>query len=188
VARDALPHDLRLLAARIARCTKCPLHRSRTRTVPGEGPADARIVLVGEAPGREEDRRGRPFVGAAGRILDEALLRAGISRDDVYITNAVKCRPPGNRRPSRVEAETCGAYLAAQVETIRPRVVVALGQTAAREVFGPGAALSKVRGRWRSIRGVPVLATYHPAAILYNRRLFRKLAFDLANARRRAEG
>ena len=148
----------------------------------------ARIVLVGEAPGREEDRRGRPFVGAAGRILDEALLRAGIPREDVYITNAVKCRPPGNRRPSRAEAETCGAYLTAQVETIAPGVVVALGQTAARAMFGPGAALSKLRGRWRSVDGVPVLATYHPAAILYNRRLFGKLAGDLARARRRAEG
>jgi len=120
--------------------------------------------------------------------LDEALLRAGIPREDVYITNAVKCRPPGNRRPSRAEAETCGAYLTAQVETIAPDVVVALGQTAARAMFGPGAALSKLRGRWRSVDGVPVLATYHPAAILYNRRLFRKLAGDLAKARRRAEG
>ena len=188
MAGDAVARDLTRLTTRIARCTKCPLHMSRTRTVPGEGPANARIVLVGEAPGREEDRRGKPFVGAAGRVLDEALLRAGLSRGDVFITNVVKCRPPRNRRPSRDEADACDAYLAGQIEAVRPRVIVAMGQTAARALLGPGTALSKVRGRWRRVLGTPALTTYHPAAILYNRRLSRTLAADLARARRRAEG
>jgi DNA polymerase len=161
---------------------------SRTRAVPGAGPPTAQIVLVGEAPGREEDHEGRPFVGAAGRVLDRALLSAGIRREDVYITSAVKCRPPRNRRPSRDEEETCRAYLTAQVHAIRPRVVVAMGQTAVRAMLGPGIALSTVRGRWRKVQGVTVLSTYHPAAILYNRPLFAKLARDLASARRRAEG
>lgn len=187
MAHDALPHNLHRLAVRIARCTKCPLSGSRTRTVPGDGSSKARIVLVGEAPGRDEDREGRPFVGAAGRILDRALLSAGMRRSDVYITNTVKCRPPGNRRPSPDETGACGAFLTAQVETIGPRVVVAMGQTAVRALLGPGNALSKVRGRWRRRDGVPVLVTYHPAAVLYNRRLFATLARDLAKARRRAE-
>lgn len=165
----------------------CPLHRSRTRAVSGEGPADARIVLVGEAPGKEEDRRGKPFIGAAGRVLDEALARAGIPRTNVFITNTVKCRPPRNRRPSRDEVGTCKPFLDAQLATIRPVVVVALGQTAVRALLGHAAPLAKVRGRWRLIEDVPVLATYHPAAILYNRRLLPKLANDLARARRRAE-
>ena len=144
-------------------------------------------MLVGEAPGRDEDREGQPFVGAAGQILDRALLSAGIRRDDVYITNTVKCRPPRNRRPSREETDACGDFLTAQVETIGPRVVVAMGQTAVRALLGPGHALSGVRGRWRRLDGVPLLATYHPAAILYNRRLVATLARDLAKARRRAE-
>lgn len=148
---------------------------------------DARIVLIGEAPGKKEDQDGRPFVGAAGRILDEALARSGLSRTCVYITNTVKCRPPRNRHPHRDEVEACSSYLNAQIETIRPIVIVALGQTAVRAVLGPGHPLAKVRGRWRFTDKVSVMPTYHPAAILYNRRLFPKLAGDLARARRRAE-
>jgi DNA polymerase len=183
-----MPPDLRALAARIRRCTRCDLHEARTRTVPGEGPVRARLLLVGEAPGREEDREGLPFRGTAGRILDTALLRAGIRRDRAFITNTVKCRPPGNRRPRTAEMTACRPYLVSQLAAIRPRVIVALGQTATGDLLGPAAALADVRGTWGAFGGVPVLATYHPAAVLYNRRLLPRLVADLRIARRRAEG
>ena len=179
-----LPRNLEGLAARIRRCTWCRLHRGRLHAVPGEGPSRAQIVLVGEAPGAEEDRQGLPFRGAAGKVLDEALARAGIPRSRVFVTNAVKCRPPGNRKPKGEEVAACRPYLLAQLGAIRPRVIVALGQTAVRDLLGP-VPLARVRGRWRSFGGVPVLATYHPAAVLYNRRLLAKLATDLRKAKGR---
>lgn len=183
-----MPPDLRALASRIRRCTRCDLHEARTRAVPGEGPDRAPLLLVGEAPGREEDREGRPFRGTAGRILDAALVRAAIPRDRVFVTNSVKCRPPGNRKPRTAELAACRPYLVAQVAAIRPRVIVALGQTATGDLLGPPAALAHVRGTWGAFGGVPVLATYHPAAVLYNRRLLPVLVADLRTARRRAEG
>ncbi len=182
-----LPRDLPKLAVRIRRCTLCDLHASRTHAVPGEGPAHAAMVLVGEAPGREEDRAGRPFCGAAGKILDEAILRAGIRRERTFITNTVKCRPPENRKPRPAEMTACRPYLVAQLGAVRPRVIVALGQTAVRDLLGPAASLRKFRGRWKAFANIPVLPTYHPAAILYNRRLFGKLVADLRKARLRAE-
>ena len=181
--RGTLPLDLAALAARIRRCTRCGLHRSRTRAVPGDGWAGATIALIGEAPGRNEDRAGRPFVGAAGRILDDALRRAGIVRERVFVTSIVKCRPPGNRKPRRTEIAACHPYLEAQLATVRPKVVVALGDSAIRALLGrvPPAA---VRGTWRDRGGVRVLSTYHPAAVLYNRPLFPKLVADLRKARK----
>lgn len=186
-AEPALPHDLDRLAARIWRCTRCDLHASRTHAVPGEGRTRAPLFLVGEAPGRDEDSQGRPFRGAAGRILDEALSRAGIRRDEVFITNAVKCRPRENRKPLAPEVAACRPFLLAQLATVRPRVVVALGETAIRDLLGPHSSLRRTRGRWTRIEDVPVLATYHPAAVLYNRRLFRRLVSDLRRARAEAE-
>jgi len=187
-AREAeLPRDLTTLAARIRRCARCGLAASRTHAVPGAGAPHARLLLVGEAPGRSEDEAGRPFRGAAGRVLDEALLRAGIPRSRVFVTNAVKCRPPGNRRPRAAELAACRPYLLAQLAAVRPRAIVALGQTAVRDLLGPGASLARIRGRWFTFGGIPLLPTYHPAAVLYNRQLLRKLATDLAKARRRAE-
>jgi len=183
-----LPRELGALAARIRRCVLCDLHRSRTHAVPGEGPARARILLVGEAPGRTEDEAGRPFRGAAGKLLDQALREAGIRRDRVFITNAVKCRPPGNRRPRAQEVFACRPYLVAQVEAVAPRVVVALGQTAVRDLFGPGASLARLRGRWGAFGGRPATGTYHPAGVLYNRKLYGRLVHDLAAAKARAEG
>jgi len=185
-AMAALPRDLAGLAARVRGCMWCGLSRSRAHAVPGEGRAGARIFLVGEAPGRREDEAGRPFVGAAGKILDDALSRAGIRRQGTFITNAVKCRPPGNRKPRAAELAACEPYLLAQLAIVRPRVIVALGQTAARDLFGRG-PFPRVRGSWGSFAGTPLLATYHPAAVLYNRRLFRTLVADLRKARRRAE-
>jgi len=182
-----LPRDFPGLAARIRRCTLCDLHLSRTHAVPGEGPAHARILLVGEAPGRNEDEAGRPFCGPAGKLLDRALRAAGIRRDRVFITNAVKCRPPGNRTPRRVEVAACRPYMVSQAEAVRPRVIVALGQTAVRDLFGPGASLAGLRGQWAVFAGRPAIGTYHPAGVLYNRRLFRTLVRDLRRAKSRAE-
>jgi len=186
-AEAELPRDLGKLATRIRRCTRCSLAASRAHAVPGAGAARARLLLVGEAPGRSEDEAGRPFCGAAGKVLDEALLRAGIPRSEVFITNAVKCRPPGNRRPRDAELAACRPYLLAQLAAVRPRAIVALGQTAVRDLLGPGASLARLRGRWSTFGGVPLLPTYHPAAVLYNRQLLRRLATDLGKARRRTE-
>lgn len=187
VRKRSLPADLDGLAVRIRRCTWCELHVARHRAVPGEGPRTARILLLGEAPGRQEDAVGRPFQGAAGKILDDAMARAGIPRGRTFITNVVKCRPPGNRRPRAQEAAACRPYLLAQLAAVRPRVIVALGETAARNLLGPRTSLPNVRGRWSRTGETPVIATYHPAAILYNRRLFRRLIADLRKARMRAE-
>jgi len=185
-SRD-LPRSLAALAARIRRCTLCELHGSRTRAVPGEGPARSHILLVGEAPGRTEDETGAPFRGVGGKLLDRALGEAGIRRDRVFITNAVKCRPPGNRKPHAGEVRTCRPYLVAQIAAVRPRVIGALGQTAAHDLLGTEASLARVRGRWRRFEGRPVVSTYHPAAVLYNRRLYRALVRDLRSAKRRSE-
>lgn len=182
--------DLESIAARVRLCTRCRLHEGRTRAVPGEGPAGARIVLVGEAPGRDEDASGRPFVGSAGRILNAALDAARIHRDSVFITNTVKCRPPRNRRPKPDELEACRPYLLAQVAAVRPKVIVTLGATGLRSLLGTSQELAAARGASQAFEGVPVVATYHPAAVLYNRSLERALREDLARAARmsRANG
>jgi len=182
--RGDLPRDLAALATRIRRCVRCELHEARTHAVPGEGAPGSRIALVGEAPGGREDREGRPFVGAAGRILDEALRRAGIVRELTFVTNAVKCRPPGNRRPKASEAAACRPYLAAQLAAVRPKVVVALGASATRALLGPDATFAAVRSRWAVSGGRRILATVHPAAVLYNRGLMSTLVRDLRRARR----
>ncbi|HYS71571.1 MAG TPA: uracil-DNA glycosylase [Thermoplasmata archaeon] len=182
-----LPRDLPGLAARIRGCTLCGLHRSRTHAVPGEGPPHAPFLLIGEAPGRSEDLAGRPFRGAAGKLLDEALRRAGIRRDRTFITNAVKCHPPGNRRPKAGELAACRPYLLAQIVAVRPQVIVALGQTAVRDLLGADVELAVARRHFQEFIGRPVLCTYNPAAVLYNRRLMRSLTADLRKAKRRAE-
>jgi len=176
--------DLEDLGARIRGCTLCRLHEGRTHAVPGEGPPNARIFLLGEAPGRHEDDAGRPFVGAAGRILDAVLGKAGLTRKDVFITNVVKCRPPENRRPRADEIEACHPYLLAQVHAVRPRVLVALGDTAVTALLGPDADLASARRGHPRFERIPVVATYHPAAVLYNRTLSEALQADLAKAAR----
>lgn len=152
--------------------------------MPGEGPCPATIMLIGEAPGRDEDASGRPFVGRAGRILDAALAAASISREAVFITNVVKCRPPGNRRPKPGEAAACRPYLMGQIACVRPRVIVTLGATALRSVLGQGAELKAVRGTRLEFGGLPVVPTYHPAGVLYNRRLETLLRLDLRRTAR----
>ena len=173
------------IAAKVRECTLCRLHRNRTRAVAGEGPVDADLFLIGEAPGRQEDAAGRPFVGSAGKVLNRALASARISRKDVFITNVVKCRPPANRAPKADELEACRPYLRSQIEAVRPRVLVTLGSTALRSLQGAGARLSEARGRDLAFDGIPVRATYHPAAVLYNRRLEAALRADLRSIGRR---
>lgn len=172
------------VAALVRVCTRCPLHEARTFAVPGEGPAHAPILLVGEAPGRKEDEAGRPFVGPAGRVLERALGAARLRREDVFVTNVVKCRPPANRAPKLSEIATCRPYLMTQIEAIHPTVIVALGSTSLRSLTGSGATLSKVRGRCLRFGEMTLLVTYHPAAVLYNRNLERALIADLRNAAR----
>jgi len=167
--------EYKRLVEEIRNCTKCRLHESRKNPVPGEGPLDARVMLVGEAPGRMEDRQGRPFVGRAGDLLNVLLAIAGVERRQVYITNIVKCRPPGNRDPKEDEIAACLPFLLRQIQLIRPQIIVSLGRHAGRTLF------SLAGKRWPGIRkahGKPVevsivgvrltlYPTYHPAAALY---------------------
>ena len=179
--------SLDTIATEVRSCSLCPLADGRTLAVPGEGPSKARIVLVGEAPGREEDLSGRPFVGRSGRLLDSVLESIGISRSEIFVTNVVKCRPPRNRVPTTRESETCrDAHLRRQMIAIGPRVVVLLGRTAARTVLDAD-SLSEIRGRVLRRGRTWYLSTYHPAAILRNPRLkatwtkdLRKLKTSLA--------
>lgn len=149
-------------------CQRCPLARGRTQLVFGCGSATARLVLVGEGPGREEDLQGIPFVGEAGRLLERMLFAMGLSRDEVYICNVVKCRPPGNRDPAPPEIAACEPFLARQLTAIRPRVILALGRFAAQTLLQDDAPVSRLRGHWRSYQGLPLMPTYHPAFLLRN--------------------
>ncbi len=158
--------ELERLAAEVAECTKCLLHRGRTHAVPGEGPENAEIMFVGEAPGFHEDQQGRPFVGAAGQFLEELLESIGLTREDVFITNVIKCRPPGNRDPLPREISACEPYLDRQIELIRPTVVVTLGRFSMARAF-PKARISRVHGQPRKIHGVVYYPMYHPAAALH---------------------
>ncbi len=151
-------------------CELCPLSKTRTRAVPGEGPTDAEVFVVGEGPGRNEDAQGKPFVGAAGRQLDGLLGAAGLERGRVFITNIVKCRPPENRRPARGEADACEGYLRRQLALVRPRVVVLLGDSALKR-FLPDEGLATSHGRLLEAGGLSLFPTYHPAAMIYNRSL-----------------
>jgi len=164
--RDPEAKRIRLLALdqEVRACTRCELARGRTHTVFARGNPESAVVFVGEGPGQEEDRVGQPFVGAAGQLLDKMVGAMGFARDDVYICNVVKCRPPGNRTPLPAEAQACSSYLLGQLEAIRPRVVVALGRCAAENmglVAGGG-----WRGHWGKFRGFDVMPTYHPAFLL----------------------
>ncbi|MGC9118123.1 MAG: type-4 uracil-DNA glycosylase [Thermoproteus sp.] len=176
------------IAERIRRCTRCRLHETRRLTVPGEGRAEKGIMIVGEAPGEKEDEEGRPFVGPAGKLLTSILSKYGIDRGrDVFITNVVKCRPPGNREPLEDEIAACTPYLVEQIAAIRPRLIVALGVHSARTLMSLAgrrvAKIADVRGRCFKVRiaGVEttLCVTYHPAAALYNPRLRTTLEEDL---------
>jgi len=149
-------------------CRRCPLWPSRRTIVFGEGDPNADLLFVGEGPGEEEDRQGRPFVGRAGQLLTNIIKAMGFQRENVYIANIVKCRPPGNRTPKPEEAEACLPYLRAQIRAIRPKVICALGAVAARYLLGTEAPVSALRGRFYSYEGMDVMVTYHPAYLLRN--------------------
>ena len=149
-------------------CGRCALAKTRTRFVFGAGHPDADVMFIGEAPGRDEDLQGEPFVGAAGQMLTKILDAIGFAREDVFIANILKCRPPGNRDPQPAEIAACSPILARQVETIRPLAICTLGAFAARTLLGVNEGISRLRGRAHEYRGIPVIPTYHPAALLRN--------------------
>ena len=147
-------------------CTRCVLSQTRQHTVFGEGSPDAKVFFVGEGPGANEDESGRPFVGRAGELLDKMIMAMGLSREQVYIANVVKCRPPGNRVPAAGEVEACTPYLVKQLDWIRPAAIVTLGLPATHFLLGGKTAMGKLRGRWHSWRGIKLMPTYHPAYVL----------------------
>jgi len=156
-------------AADVDACTACGLCRTRNKSVPGVGDTNAEWLFVGEAPGAEEDARGEPFVGQAGRLLDNMLAALGIARGrNVYIANVLKCRPPNNRAPEPSESDACRPYLERQIELIRPKLIVALGKSAASLLLNTDATIASLRGRVHQYRGVPLVVTYHPAYLLRN--------------------
>jgi uracil-DNA glycosylase family 4 len=160
-------------------CEKCQLSQSRTLAVPGEGPEDARILFIGEAPGFHEDRQGRPFVGAAGQYLNELLVKVGLKREEVYIANVIKCRPPGNRDPLPDEVATCRTYLDRQIDLIRPHMVVTLGRFSMERYF-PGASISRIHGQPKRVGSVIYYPMFHPAAALHQPRWKSLLDEDFA--------
>lgn len=180
---------LQAIAQEIAVCTRCPLHKTRTHPVPGEGPAYAEIMLIGEGPGYHEDQQGRPFVGNSGKFLTQLLAQAGLKRSDVWIGNVVKCRPPGNRDPQPVELQACAAFLERQIEAINPKIIITLGRFSMGRYF-PGARITKIHGEMKQVNGRFVIPMFHPAAALHNPKYrplimadFARLPQQLAQAR-----
>lgn len=175
--------DWPALRAAVSSCTKCNLHTTRTQTVFGVGSETARLLIIGEAPGAEEDRRGEPFVGRAGQLLDEMLRAIGLERAEVFIANVLKCRPPGNRDPHADEASACRPYLRRQIELIAPDVILAVGRIAAQQLLSCDEPLGRLRGREHALDGRPLVVTYHPAYLLRSPAQKRKAWADLCVAR-----
>jgi DNA polymerase len=182
---DVATLDWDALRDRVAACTRCELHATRTQTVFGVGSRMARWMFIGEAPGAEEDRQGEPFVGRAGQLLTSMLKALGLAREDVYIANVLKCRPPGNRDPRPEEARACRDYLERQIELVAPTLIVAVGRIAAQNLLGTDTALARLRGQLHALgeRRWPVLVTYHPAYLLRSPGEKRKAWQDLLLAR-----
>ena len=183
VSAPAVGEDREALLApirqRVAVCTSCPLHSGRTNTVFGVGDPHASLMFVGEGPGYDEDRQGEPFVGKAGTLLNRMIRAMGFEREQVYIANVVKCRPPGNRAPEPEEICACRGYLEQQIAIVKPQVIVALGATAARALLGGVLSMARMRARFHDHRGVAVMPTYHPAYLLRNPEEKRKVWDDL---------
>ncbi len=184
------------VAEEVRSCVRCPLHKSRTNAVPGEGGIEKGVMFIGEAPGKSEDEQGRPFVGRAGQLLTELIEMIGWRREDVYITNVVKCRPPGNRDPEDSEIEACLPYLKMQIMAIKPRLIVALGRHSAKTLYREAGlrfrGVTVERGSLKRVRlyGVDttIFVTYHPAAALYNPRLREALETDFQKIKKFFEG
>jgi DNA polymerase len=156
------------VAAAVASCIRCPLHRTRSNSVPGEGDPQAKLMLIGEGPGETEDRLGRPFVGRAGELLDKLLAAIDLPRSAVYIANIVKSRPPQNRKPLPDEVAACIPFLHRQIAIVRPKVILALGGTAGESLLGVRKSLTELRSKVHRYAGTPLIVTYHPAALLRN--------------------
>ncbi len=167
-------------------CVKCPLNESRTKVVFGEGPKDAKIMLIGEAPGKKEDETGKPFVGSAGKILSEIIDEAGMDRFDIYITSIVKCRPENNRKPKKLEYSTCiDLYLSKQIELIDPDIIGLLGNSAAYALIGKN-NIKQIHGETYEVNGRKYMALFHPAAALYSRALLPQLKEDMVTLKKAA--
>ncbi len=177
--RNVSNDSLEKIASDIIGCQLCKLSGSRKNAVPGDGQTSVKVIFIGEAPGKNEDEKGKPFVGIAGRILDEALQKVGIEKSQVFITNIVKCRPPGNRVPEDDERAACRPYLDRQISLIAPRIICLLGATAYSAILG-GKSIKENRGKIIKRRGQKYLITIHPAAAIYNRNLLRVLEDDLS--------
>jgi len=170
--------QLEIIKQNVIKCTKCDLCKTRTNSVPGKGNFSADVIFIGEAPGRNEDKSGEPFVGAAGKKLEVALEGAGITRDTVYITNVVKCRPPSNRVPSTTERDTCKEYLKEEISIIKPKIICIMGNTAFNSLLG-GSEITKYRGKVVRKENQLYFLTIHPAAIIYNQKLIDVLNGDI---------
>jgi len=178
---SADPNDaLRLIREDIGDCTRCKLHlQGRKQIVFGVGNPNADLMFIGEAPGADEDMKGEPFVGRAGQLLTNMIKAMGITREDVYIANIIKCRPPGNRTPERDECETCSPFLMRQIEAVKPKVIVALGAIAAKTLLSVSASMMELRGQWFDFRGTKLAVTYHPAFLLRDPRQKKETWKDL---------
>jgi DNA polymerase len=170
---------LNIIREEISECTRCALHKGRNKLVFADGDPNARLMFVGEGPGADEDAQGLPFVGRAGQLLNNMITAMGLKREDVYICNVVKCRPPGNRTPEPEEANTCAPFLFKQIDVVRPQVVVALGATAATYLLGHRQPLAGLRGRVHAFRGTQLIVTYHPAFLLRDPRQKKEAWADL---------
>lgn len=169
---------LKIIKENVIKCTNCDLCKTRTNSVPGKGNFHSNVIFVGEAPGRNEDKKGEPFIGVAGKKLSIALEEAGISRDDIYITNIVKCRPPKNRVPTTIEKEMCQKYLNQEIEIIKPKIICILGNTAFNSLLG-GSEITKFRGKLVKKDNQLYFLTIHPAATIYNQELIKVLKKDI---------
>ncbi len=181
---------LEAIRADLGDCTRCGLFQKRSHLVFGEGNPRASVVFVGEGPGAHEDRTGRPFVGKAGQLLDKMIEAVGWRREDVYICNVVKCRPPGNRNPEQEEIATCRPFLERQLRAIAPRAIITLGRPAAATLLGRSVAITRERGIWREWEGVPLMPTFHPAYLLrsYTRANRQAVWDDMRAVRARVDG
>jgi len=173
------PSALKLIRADIGDCTRCRLHKGRTNLVFGVGNVNAELMFVGEGPGADEDAKGEPFVGRAGQLLNNMISAMGIKREDVYIANVVKCRPPSNRTPEKDECDTCSPFLMRQIDVIKPKVIVALGAVAAKNLLAVNDSMANLRGCWYDFRNSKLLVTYHPAYLLRDPRQKKEAWKDL---------